>query len=51
MLKADELLKKYGFNQLNKSPEKTILKMLWEQLSDTMVLILIGASILSIFFK
>ncbi len=49
--KADELLKKYGFNQLNKSPEKTILKMLWEQLSDTMVLILIGASILSIFLN
>ncbi|MCI6189034.1 MAG: calcium-translocating P-type ATPase, PMCA-type [Clostridium sp.] len=47
--KADELLKKYGSNELSKSPPKNLLKMLWEQLSDTMVLILIGAAILSIF--
>lgn len=47
--KADELLKKYGSNELSKSSPKNLLKMLWEQLSDTMVLILIGAAILSIF--
>ena len=41
-------LKTYGYNELRKVPKKSIWKMLKEQLSDIMVLILIVAAILSI---
>lgn len=45
---ASSRLKTYGNNELRKVPKKSIWKMLKEQLSDTMVLILIAAAILSI---
>ncbi|MGG7160976.1 calcium-translocating P-type ATPase, PMCA-type [Clostridium baratii] len=45
---ASRRLKTYGYNELRKVPKKSIWKMLKEQLSDIMVLILIVAAILSI---
>ena len=44
-------LKKYGTNELRQKRQKTILEMLKEQLTDPMILILFGASILSMFLK
>lgn len=44
---ADERLKKYGKNELKQKPQKKIWEMLWNQVIDPMVLILIVASILS----
>ncbi len=44
-------LKKYGKNELRETEKRGILKMLWEQLTDTMVLILIAAAGLSAFLN
>ncbi len=44
---AAERLKKHGRNELRSKPPKTILQMLKAQIIDPMVLILIGASVLS----
>lgn len=41
-------LKKYGRNELHQKNQKTILQMLKEQLTDVMILILIGAAVLSV---
>lgn len=46
---AQRRLERYGPNQLHQQAKKTVWKMLWEQLADAMVLILIGAAVLSIF--
>lgn len=46
---AQRRLEQYGPNQLHQRERKTIWKMLWEQIADAMVLILIGAAALSIF--
>ncbi|GAA4653306.1 cation-translocating P-type ATPase [Anaerocolumna aminovalerica] len=40
-------LKAHGINELRKKENRTILQMLWEQLKDPMIIILIGAAILS----
>lgn len=40
-------LEKYGYNEISKKKNRSIFKMLWEQLKDPMILILIGAAILS----
>lgn len=48
-IEAAERLKKYGKNELRRIKPKSILKMLWEQLTDVMVLILIAAAVLSAF--
>lgn len=48
---AEARLKKYGKNELKQKPSKTIWRMLWEQITDPMVLILIGASLLSAILK
>ena len=44
---ALELLKKNGYNELNNKKNKTILKMVIEQITDSMIVILFVASILS----
>lgn len=44
-------LQKFGANQLRKKENRTILQMLWDQLKDPMILILIGASLLSFILK
>ena len=44
-------LKQNGSNELRQKPPKTLLQMLKEQITDPMVLILIGAAILSAFLK
>lgn len=44
---ARSRLQKYGKNELQKKKKKTISKMLVEQITDVMVLILVGAAVLS----
>lgn len=44
-------LKKYGKNELRETEKRGLLQMLWEQLTDTMVLILIAAAGLSAFLN
>lgn len=44
---AEERLKKYGYNELNNKKRKTILELIWKEIVDPMILILIGASLLS----
>lgn len=44
-------LEKYGYNELRQKPAKTIWHMLWEQITDPMVLILIVAAALSFLLK
>jgi P-type Ca2+ transporter type 2C len=46
---ASERLKKYGYNELQERGGKSPLRMLWEQFTQTMVLILIVAAIISAF--
>lgn len=46
---AGERLTYYGTNELQKKQKKSIGKMLLEQVTDVMVLILVGAAILSMF--
>ncbi|HGM1388519.1 TPA: calcium-translocating P-type ATPase, PMCA-type [Clostridioides difficile] len=47
---AEKRLKENGLNELRKKPNRTTLQMLWSQITDAMVLILIGAAILSLIF-
>ncbi|MGL5513149.1 MAG: HAD-IC family P-type ATPase, partial [Sporomusa sp.] len=44
---AAKRLKQYGANELRTKENRTILQMLWDQLKDPMILILIGAAVLS----
>ncbi|MHC1783671.1 MAG: cation-translocating P-type ATPase [Anaerolineaceae bacterium] len=44
---AEERLGKYGYNQLTEAPRPTFLMMVLEQLKSFVVLLLIGASIIS----
>lgn len=44
---AAERLRQNGRNELRARPPRSILSMLWEQISDPMVLILIGAALFS----
>ena len=44
---AEERLKKYGRNELRAKPPKALWQMLWDQVTDPMVLILIGAAFFS----
>ncbi|WP_242926909.1 cation-translocating P-type ATPase [Pontibacter vulgaris] len=46
---ASERLTKYGYNQLQERAGKGPLRMLWEQFTQTMVLILVVAAIISAF--
>lgn len=44
---AAQRLERYGTNELLRKTNRTILQMLWDQLKDPMILILIGAAMLS----
>lgn len=44
---AAKRLEKYGYNELSQKPPKTVLQMLWGQITDPMVIILIGATAFS----
>ena len=44
---AKERLEKYGPNQLKEAPRPTFLQMLWEQLNNFVVILLIVASVVS----
>ncbi|MFD2245929.1 cation-translocating P-type ATPase [Pontibacter ruber] len=46
---AGDRLKQYGYNELQERGGKSPLRMLWEQFTQTMVLILIVAAIISAF--
>lgn len=48
-IEAEQRLTYYGANELRKKKKKSIAQMLWEQITDIMVLILVGAAILSMF--
>lgn len=48
---AEERLKKYGYNELRGKKIRTIFELVWEEITDPMILILIGASILSFVLK
>lgn len=48
---AEQRLRKNGYNELHQKKQKSILVMLKEQLTDVMVLILIGAAGLSFVLK
>ena len=48
---AEERLKKYGYNELRGKKIRTIFELIWEELTDPMILILIGAVILSFILK
>ncbi|AXU27850.1 cations-transporting ATPase [Clostridioides difficile] len=47
---AEKRLKENGLNELRKKTPRTTLQMLWSQITDAMVMILIGAAILSLIF-
>ena len=44
-------LSSYGKNELGQRKRRSFFAMLWEQISDTMVLLLIAAAVLSLIFK
>ncbi len=48
---AAKRLETYGKNTLRQKPPKSIGKMIWEQISDVMVLILIAAVVVSLIFQ
>lgn len=48
---AEKRLKENGYNELKNKKIRTIFELIWEELTDPMILILIGASILSFILK
>lgn len=48
---AEKRLKEKGYNELRNKRPKTILELLWRELTDPMILILLAASILSFVLK
>ena len=50
-MEAAKRLKAFGANELKKKGAKTVWQMLWEQLKDPMILILIGAAVLSFLLR
>jgi len=45
--KAAQRLKEYGLNKLDEAPPTSIWALLWDQFNDFVVLLLIGASLIS----
>lgn len=48
---ADKRLKEHGYNELRGKKRRTIFELIWSEITDPMILILIGASILSFVLK
>lgn len=46
-IEAAQRLKKYGRNELSRTKKRTVWDMLWDQIRDPMILILLGAAALS----
>ena len=45
--RIEELQAKYGLNELQAAPPRSIWNMLWEQLTDYLIIILLGAALVS----
>lgn len=45
---AEKRLKENGYNELRNKKPKTILELVWKELTDPMILILLGAVVLSV---
>lgn len=45
---AENRLKENGYNELRNKKPKTILELVWKELTDPMILILLGAVVLSV---
>jgi len=45
---AEKRLKEHGYNQLRNKKPKTILELVWKEITDPMILILLGAVLLSV---
>ena len=48
---AEKRLKENGYNELRNKKTKTILELIWKELTDPMILILLGAVLLSAILK
>lgn len=48
---AQERFKKYGPNELSQKRRRSIFQLLWSELTDPMILILLGASLLSLILR
>lgn len=48
---AAKRLKEHGYNELRSKKRRTIFELIWAEITDPMILILIGASILSFVLK
>lgn len=48
---AEKRLKENGYNELRGKKIRTVFELVWEEITDPMILILIGASILSFVLK
>ncbi|MCI8621304.1 MAG: hypothetical protein HFJ50_06230 [Clostridia bacterium] len=48
---AEKRLKENGYNELSNKKLKTVFELVWKELTDPMILILLGAVILSAFLK
>ena len=45
---AEKRLKENGYNELRNKKPKTILELVWKEITDPMILILLGAVLLSV---
>ena len=48
---ADKRIKEYGYNELRNKRRKSTFELVWKEITDPMILILIGASLLSFILK
>ncbi len=48
---AEKRLKEYGYNELRSKSRRSVFEIIWEEITDPMILILIGAVILSFILK
>lgn len=48
---AEKRLKENGYNELRSKKRKTVFELAWKEITDPMILILIGAAVLSFILK